>query len=158
MILERLEETHRGLRVLQTPAVKEFLNEHIQEDWMVVDPFSGWDYERTTLSNSPDNNPEIESGSYIGAGVWMDNAIKDYGTGWADAVILNPWHWNQAAYRGSKEKLHKMLKPGGIAVTVGWSSTGFRDVDWRYEMVAGRVVCFGENTHDLIITVERKGR
>src|SRR4051812_14773862 len=103
MILERLEEAHRGLRTLQIHSITEFLNNHIGDDCVVVDPFSGWDYERTSMSNSPEPQCPfelVEAGSHIGAGVWMDQALKDYGTGWADAVILNPWHWNQAAYRG----------------------------------------------------------
>jgi len=146
------------LNVLQLPSVVEILNRHIPEGSTVVDPYSGDDYERTTHSNSPEQPPfDVEAGYHMPPGQYMDMLRVDYGERWADAVVLNPWHWNQAAYRGSKEKLHRLLRPGGVAVVIGWSSSGFQDVDWRYEMVEVGLVCWGAG-NDLIITVERKGK
>ena len=150
-----LETRHRP--ALQAPGVVELMNRYISEGAVVVDPYSGGDYERTTHSNSPEEDSVPSSGWRMPSDEYLDMLFLDHGGLWADAVIFNPRHWGQAGRLAPKAALHRLLKPGGIAVTLGWSSVGFREVDWRYEMLAVRLVCWGRGS-DLIVTVERKGK
>jgi hypothetical protein len=148
-------------RDLQLPSVVELLNRYIPEGAMVIDPYSGDGYERTTFSNSPSSEPfQLPATHHMGATAYMDQLRADYGLGWADAVILNPWGWHLVAYKPGKERLGKLLRVGGVAVTIGYSSCGFREVDWMgYRLEEVLVVCRGVNwVNDCIVVVERKER
>ncbi len=158
-ITHSYEPTLRADADLGLPSVVELLDGWIIPPAIVIDPYSGDSYHGTTFSNSPAQEPfEIPAAFHLGAGAYMEMLEKDFGLGWADAVILSPFGWQYAAYKPGKEKLGKLLRVGGIAVTVGYSSCGFREVDSQgYELLEVLVVNRGaSHLNDCIVTVERK--
>lgn len=62
---------------------------------------------------------------------------------------------NARLYRLAREGLDALLEPGGIAISCGWSSTGFGEAR-GYELLELLLVHHGGAHHDTIVLVERK--
>lgn len=62
---------------------------------------------------------------------------------------------NGRLYKDVKDRLHSLLKPGGIAICCGWNSAGFGSVR-GYEILEILLVAHGGAHNDTIVTVERK--
>lgn len=141
---------------LRMESVCRLLREYIAEGCLCVDPFSG-DSEFGTLTNYPGQEPFARPAQFhSGAMDYLAMLRRQYGKGWADAVILNPPPFDHALYNAAKRELGPLLKPGGIAVTIGWSSGGFGEALPGFEMLELLLVNHGASWNDTIVTVERK--
>lgn len=92
-----------------------------------------WFY--STLHNSPRQVSEVY------AGVGVKTTMKTTQT----AVL----------YSECRARMDALIKPGGMAVSCGWNSTGFGK-KYGYEMQEILLVPCGGAHNDYIVTVERK--
>ncbi len=56
-------------------------------------------------------------------------------------------------YKEARERLDKLLVPGGIAISCGWNTTGFGK---GYDLVEVLIVNHGGAHYDTLVTVQRK--
>jgi len=139
---------------------------------VIIDPFarnSSWG----TITN--DLNPKTEATHHLEATEFLDKLISE-GETEADAVLLDPPYsprqisecykkigrsvsatdtQNARLYKQCKDKLTKLLKPGGIAITFGWNSGGFGKTR-GFKIVEILLVPHGAAHNDTIVTVEIK--
>lgn len=142
--------------------ISELLDRWLTGCTVIVDPFSG-DSLRGTLRNDLRDGME--------ATAWLDSLNVS-----ADAVLFDPPYsprqiseaykrvgldvgmretQNARLYKDVKDRLHKLLKPGGIAICCGWNSAGFGKTR-GYEMLEILLVAHGGAHNDTIVVVERK--
>ena len=62
---------------------------------------------------------------------------------------------NARLYKECKDRMARLLKPGGIAICCGWNSMGF-GLTRGFEMLEVLMVTHGAAHNDTIVTVERK--
>ena len=62
---------------------------------------------------------------------------------------------NARLYKECKDRMARLLKPGGIAICCGWNSMGF-GLTRGFEMLEVLLVTHGAAHNDTIVTVERK--
>ena len=62
---------------------------------------------------------------------------------------------NAVLYRRVKNKLDKLLKSGGIALTFGWNTSGF-GIKRGYEIIEILIVCHGAAHNDTLCMAEKK--
>lgn len=138
---------------------------------VIVDPFAR-DSGRGTVTN--DLNPATKAQFHMLAEEFVANHLAD---GSADVVLFDPPYsprqiaevyqqvgrkcskqdtQNARLYKVVKDGLHRMLKPGGIAICCGWNSMGF-GIGRGYELLEVLIVPHGGAHNDTIVTVERKG-
>jgi hypothetical protein len=60
---------------------------------------------------------------------------------------------NARLYKEARERLDKLLIPGGIAISCGWNTAGFGK---GYDLLEVLIVNHGAAHHDTLVTVERK--
>lgn len=147
------------------PPISELLDRWLVDCVVVVDPFAG-DSLRGTIRNDLRDGQE--------ATVFLDslNGVR------ADAVLFDPPYsprqiseaykrvgldvgmketQNGRLYKSVKDRLDRLLKPGGVAICCGWNSAGFGKVR-GYELREILLVAHGGAHNDTIVTVEVKGR
>lgn len=145
------------------PPISELLDRWLAGRAVVIDPFAG-DSLRGTIRNDLRDGQE--------ATMFLDslNGIR------ADAVLFDPPYsprqiseaykrvglavgmtetQNGRLYKSVKDRLDRLLKPGGIAVCCGWNSAGFGKVR-GYELREILLVAHGGAHNDTIVTVEIK--
>lgn len=146
------------------PPISELLDRWLKDCAVVVDPFAG-DSLRGTIRN------DLRDGMEAVAFLDSLNGCR------ADAVLFDPPYsprqiseaykrvglevgvretQNGRLYRDVKDRLDRILKPGGIAICCGWNSAGFGKVR-RYQLEEILLVAHGGAHNDTIVTVERKG-
>jgi hypothetical protein len=140
------------------------------ESAVIVDPFAR-NSGRGTVTN--DLNPNTQAQFHLLAEAFVMNHVQSQT---ADAVLFDPPYsprqiaecyqqvgrkcstqetQNARLYKTVKDGLHRMLKPGGIAICCGWNSMGF-GLGRGYEMLELLLVPHGAAHNDTIVTVERK--
>lgn len=143
--------------------ISELLDRWLADCGVVVDPFAG-DSLRGTIRN------DLRDGMEATAFLDSLNAIQ------ADAVLFDPpysprqisevykrvgltvgMQETQSArlYKDVKDRLHRLLKPEGIAICCGWNSAGFGKVR-GYEFREILLVAHGGAHNDTIVTVEQR--
>lgn len=137
----------------------------------VVDPFAG-DSRWGTHTN--DLNPDSSAQRHLYATDYAKELVAQGLV--ADAVLFDPPYsprqisevykgiglkvgmretQNGRMYREVKDELHKLLRPGGLAICFGWNSMGFGKTR-GYEMNEILLVPHGGPHNDTIVTVEIK--
>ena len=155
----------------QMKPVGELLGNYIYEDSIVIDPFNKDSY-WSTYSN--DLNPESSATYHMDARDFLDMLIEKNIK--ADIVLLDPPYsprqisecykkiglkvsstdtQNAKLYKECKDKLMKLLKKDGIAITFGWNSNGFGK-NRGFEMQEILLVQHGAAHNDTIVTVEKR--
>jgi hypothetical protein len=135
----------------------------------IVDPFAR-NSKRATLRN--DLNQNTDADYHMTAGEFLIH-LKDHSAG---VVLFDPPYsprqitecyqhigrkvtredtQNGHLYKTIKDELHRILRPGGVAISCGWNSMGF-GLKRGYEMQELLLVPHGGAHNDTIITVERK--
>lgn len=125
----------------QIEPIRQFVDRWIDGAEIVIDPFSG----KTCIGTL---NNDLANGG-IDAIEWCHSLIPQYEAK-ADAVIFDPPYsprqiqecyesvgrkvtmqdtQSGALYREVREPLARLLKPGGIALSFGWKSSGF-GIQW----------------------------
>lgn len=62
---------------------------------------------------------------------------------------------NARLYREVRDAMDRLLRPGGVAISCGWGSSGFgKERGYRLEEIL--LVCHGAAHNDTIVTVESK--
>jgi len=147
--------------------------ETLPEESVIIDPFSK-DSDYASLSN--DLDPDTQADFHLHAIEFLDLMIEEYGENVADMVLLDPPYsprqisecykgigrkvtstdtQNARLYKECKDRLKKLLAPGGIAITFGWNSGGFGKKR-KFQMLEILMVYHGAAHNDTIVTVERK--
>lgn len=119
------------------PPVRAFLGRWLDGCGMIIDPFCGRSIIGTLRNDLADGG--------VDAGDWCKSLLEDW-SGMADAVIFDPPYsptqvkrsyagiglkpkkrdtQTGRLYRDVRSSLRALLKPGGVALSFGWSSTGF---------------------------------
>lgn len=139
----------------------------------VVDPFA----RNSTWGNwTNDLNPATHAKYHLKAEQFTKQMLNEKGFAFADAVLMDPPYsarqlsecYQAIGLHASMEDtqtirilmavrhdLAAMLKPGGIALSFGWNTTGFGP-GLGFEIEEIMLVCHGGNHNDTIVTVERK--
>jgi hypothetical protein len=136
---------------------------------ITVDPFSRNSH---VASLRNDVDPSSDAEYHMDAVEFCDKLIADGVV--ADVVLLDPPYsprqmseayknagrkvgmsetQNAKLYKEVKDRLTKILKPGGIAICCGWNSLGFGVVR-GFEMLEILLVPHGGAHNDTIVTVE----
>lgn len=145
------------------PPISKLLDRWLTGRETVIDPFAG-DSLRGTIRNDLRNGME--------ATAFLDSLSRLQ----VDAVLFDPPYsprqiseayksiglavgmketQNGRLYKDVKDRLHRLLKPGGIAICCGWNSAGFGKVR-GYEFREILLVAHGGAHNDTIITVEQR--
>ena len=151
--------------------IASLLGRYINDVKVVVDPFARFS-QWGTLRN--DLNPDTGAEYHMAAEGFVVHLDK-IGT-IADAVLFDPPYsprqisecyqkvglpvttettQNARLYKTVKDGLHKILKPGGMAICCGWNSMGF-GLKRGYQMKEILMVAHGAAHNDTIVTVEEK--
>ncbi len=146
--------------------IRELLERHLTQGMVSADPFAG-DSKVATKRN--DLNLATTAESCVDAEVFA--LLLDRSS--LDAVLFDPpysprqiaevysgigrsWNGRNATfYRKVRDALDRALRPGGIAISFGWNSSGFGKTR-GYERIETLIVCHGGAHNDTIVTVERK--
>ena len=150
------------------PPVERLLDKWLDGQEVIVDPFAGQSA-RGTITNDLSLNSPAQSHMLADGFVEQFDVI-------ADAVLFDPPYsprqisecyqqvgmpcgkestQSAALYKRVKDGLHKILRPGGIAICCGWNSVGF-GITRGYELLEVLLVTHGAAHNDTIVTVERK--
>lgn len=145
----------------QIPPIEEFVKRWVRDCKIIVDPFCG-------ASEIATHRNDIRL-SYLDSAIWCDSLSIV-----ADAVIFDPPYsprqikesyssvglkctirdtQNGALYKKVKGSLANLLKPGGIALSFGWQSSGFGKA-WATEEIM--LVQHGGAHNDTICVAQRK--
>ena len=152
------------------PPIAEFLDRWLAGG-VIVDPFAG---ETTPATHTNDLNPERPAQYHLEAGEFC-SVMAAKGVV-ADAVLFDPPYsprqmsevyksvglgggmastQNARLYKEVRDGLDLLLKPGGLAFSFGWNSSGFGK-GRGYEMLEILLVAHGGAHNDTICVVERK--
>jgi hypothetical protein len=151
--------------------VTEFLQRWLAGKAIIVDPFSGnstWG----TITN--DLNPDSTAQHHLLATDFLDTLIA--GGLQADAVLFDPPYsprqiseayksvglkvgmeetQNSRLYKNVRDRLDKLLKVNGVALSFGWNSSGFGKTR-GYAMDELLLLCHGGAHNDTICLAETK--
>lgn len=137
----RLEWAMPNRWTFQIAPIAEFLDRHLADCNVIIDPFAG-ETQRGTLNN------DLGRGG-IDAAEWCESLIPEWEAK-ADAVLFDPPYsprqisecyksigrrattedtQNAALYAAVRTPLARLLRPGGIALSFGWQSSGF-GIEW----------------------------
>lgn len=121
----------------QIPQIRDFLDSHLAGREIIVDPFSG-ETSRGTINN------DLARGGKPAA-EFLQSLVESRGEAFADAVLFDPPYsprqitecyqsiglkattedtQNARLFSRSRKLLFDILKPGGIALSFGWQSSG----------------------------------
>jgi len=152
-------------------SISNLLKKYIKSDMIVIDPFAR-DTKWGTITNDLDEN--TKSKYHMEASDFLDMLIKKNTL--ADVVILDPPYsprqisecyksigkkvtgkdtQNSRLYKQCKDRMTKILKKGGLAITCGWNSSGFGKTR-GFNIIEILLVPHGAAHNDTIITVEIK--
>lgn len=142
----------------------------------VLDPFAR-DSRYATKGFSNDLNPNTLADNHLEATEFLDGLVKDpkYHNYFSVVILDCAYSPRQimecyqgigrkvtqkdtqiaTLYKECKDRMHQLLKPGGIAICFGWNSGGF-GITRGYEMIEILLVPHGSMHFDTIVTVERK--
>lgn len=145
--------------------IKEFIDRWIKSSDIIVDPFCGMSA-RATYCNDIAAPKGIDAEDFCN--MLLSASIK------ADAVFFDPPYsprqiaecyrsiekevrqqdtQNAALYKRVRAPLAELLKPGGIALSFGWQSSGFGK-EWKTEEIL--LIQHGGAHNDTICVAQRK--
>jgi hypothetical protein len=148
----------------QIPCVASFVYRHLPRQGVIVDPFCG--------KSSVATHGNDLSLSGVDSREWLDGLIVSGLV--ADAVVFDPPYsprqiaecykeagrtvtgkdtQNAVLYSEIRSRLDRMLKPGGVALSFGWSSSGFGK---RYQTNEILLVQHGGAHNDTICVAQTK--
>jgi hypothetical protein len=151
----------------QIPPIKALLQKYISPDSVVVDPFCG-DSTVAVFRNDLKRKHGKRANDYLDLLIW-DKVV-------ADVVLLDPPYsprqikecyesvglevsqtdtQNARLYSEARERLDKLLKHQGIAISCGWNTTGFGK-KYGYEPLEILIVNHGGAHNDTLVKVEYK--
>jgi len=156
------------------PSVSKLLDRRLDGHKLVIDPFA-----RNSLraAHTNDLDPSTKARHHVLAENYLEELILRGGI-LADAVLFDPPYsprqisecyksvglkvgmketQNASLYKSAKDRLDKLLPPGGVAICCGWNSMGF-GLKRGYEMREILLVSHGGAHNDTIVTVEVKKR
>lgn len=153
--------------------IADLLNRWLMECEVIVDPFAR-DAKFATHTN--DLSPEFDVDHHMDAVEYLQMLLDDGMESQFDAALLDPPYsprqmseaykgvgmkvgregtQNARLYKACKDRMTKLLKQGGVAITCGWNSGGFgKTRGFRMEEVL-LVPCGGAH-NDYIVTAEIK--
>lgn len=154
------------------PAVRELLTRWLAGAKVIVDPFArNSKYGSLTNDLDPDTSAQYHLKAEEFCQAMVERAVV------ADAVLFDPPYsprqisdaykgvglavtmqdtQNAVLYRNVRMLLNKLLRPGGVAVSFGWSSAGFGIDGFILREVL--LCCHGAARNDTIVVVEEKLR
>jgi hypothetical protein len=149
--------------------IADLLARYIKDTDVVIDPFAR-DAKIGTWTN--DLNPDTKAQYHLTAedfctmlarkGVVADVVLNDppYSTRqikecYEGIGLRMSQRETQVQFAPVKDGLNRLLRPGGIAISFGWNSTGFGKCR-GYERIETMLVCHGSSHYDTIVVVERK--
>jgi len=151
--------------------IKELLGRYIKSNMSVIDPFSR-NSKFGTITN--DLNPKTCATYHMDAIEFLEMLVKKETK--ADLVLYDPPYsprqisecykelgltvsmqdtQNARLNKSCKDKIQKLLKVGGIAISCAWNSSGIGKTR-GFEIVEILMVAHGASHNDTIITVEKK--
>lgn len=152
------------------PAVRELLTRWLAGCEIIVDPFArNSKYGTITNDLDPGTSAQFHLKAEEFCQLMVEKAVM------ANAVLFDPPYsprqiseaykgvglavtmqdtQNAVLYRNVRMLLNKLLRPGGIAVSFGWSSAGF-GID-GYTLMEVLLCCHGAGRNDTIVVVEHK--
>lgn len=151
--------------------IKGLLLKTLKKQKSIIDPFAR-DSKFAHFTN--DLNPKTSAQYHLHAEDFCDLMIEMKIT--ADAIIFDPPYSPRqvqeiyqsigkkvtmkdtqtgSLYKNVKDKLNKILIPGGIVICCGWSSCGF-GINRGFDLKEILLVCHGGAHNDTIITIEEK--
>lgn len=145
------------------PPISELLDRWLTGREIVIDPFAGDSLRGTIRNDLRDGHEAIQfldslNGTRADAVLFdppysprqISEAYKSVGL----AVGMKETQ-NGRLYKDVKDRLHRLLKPNGIAICCGWNSAGFGKVrGYQFEEIL--LVAHGGAHNDTIVTVERR--
>lgn len=145
------------------PKVQEILSQFDFKKGKWCDPFAG---NNSPASHTNDIDHETKAKMHLEAAAYL---IKQKDKTFDGVFFDPPYSISQAVQYGSKifgnmkywshikDELGRILKPKGIAVCFGWSSTGLGK-SRGFEMEQIYLINHGGSKNDTIVTVEKKLR
>lgn len=150
--------------------IREFVERWLGGAEVVVDPFAR-NCRYGTIRN--DLNPDTEAEYHMDAVAFCDLMVADGVR--ADAVLFDPPYsprqmsevyqrvgisgmestQNARLYKAVRDRLDQVLKPGGIALSFGWNSSGFGK-GRGYTLLEQLNVCHGGAHNDTICLAEAR--
>jgi len=148
------------------PPIRRMLSARIRPGMQVVDPFARNSTWGTTTN---DLNPDTDAHHHLPAEVFLaklgarayDVALFDppYSPRQMTECYSKVGHPNNGRnaklYSAVRAELDRVLRPGGLAFSFGWNSSGFGK-KYGYERLETLLVCHGGAHNDTICVVERK--
>jgi hypothetical protein len=149
--------------------IAELLRRHIKDKDVVIDPFAR---DATLGTYTNDLNPVTKAQYHLPADEFCDLLLQQGVV--ADVGLFDPPYSTrqikecydgiglrlsqretQVQFAPVKDRLARLLRPGGIAISFGWNSTGFGKCR-GFERLETMLVCHGSGHYDTIVCVDRK--
>jgi hypothetical protein len=146
------------------PPIGEFVSRHIEGRNVIVDPFAG----KSTIGTHRNDISQTK----VHSSEWLDGLIEQQVR--ADAVLFDPPYsprqisecykeaglacgmkdtQNSVLYADIRKRLDALLRPGGVALSFGWQSSGFGK---HYVTTEILLVQHGGAHNDTICVAQRK--
>lgn len=153
------------------PPIRALLKWRLRDCRVIIDPFAR-NSRFGTITN--DLNPEMSASFHLDAVEFTKGLVKQGVI--ADAVLFDPPYSPRQimeCYQGVgravtmrdtqrgpmfnevKDHLHRILRPGGLAISCAWNSNGFSN-HHGYQIEEILLVWHGGEHNDTIVTVEHK--
>jgi len=147
--------------------IKKYINKYSPK--IIIDPFAN-NCKYGTITN--DLNPEFDTNYNLDALAFLNlfssdyadmilydppysitqasQMYKNYGKEKLDINVSNMKYWSEC-----KNRMGKIIKPGGIIISCGWSSNGL-GITRGFEILEILLVCHGASRYDTIVVTEKK--
>jgi hypothetical protein len=173
MMIIRREWAMPNSCTFQVGPIRALLAKYVLPGQKVVDPFAR-DASMTEFSN--DINPETSAAYHMDAVEFLDAMVHEGHGASFDVALLDPPYsprqmseayqsagltpgmtgtQNARLYSECRRRLWPLLKPGGLALSFGWNSSGFGK-KYQADVLEILMVCHGGAHNDTICVVERK--
>jgi hypothetical protein len=150
--------------------IKELLSRYVGDGKGWDDPYAGW-LSPAEITN--DMNPDRNAKYCLDAVDFAKELIKISNE--LNGVLFDPpysyrqvsEHYKQAGRKATAldtssnfynrviDPMAKLIRPGGLAISFGWNTTGFRKKN-GFEPIEILIVCHGGHHNDTLVTVDRK--
>ena len=148
--------------------IHELLKKYVNQEKIWIDPFAG---KNSPATFTNDLNPECDTTHHIDA----RDFIKSFSDSYADGILYDPPYsprqlkecyqsigmtltsddTKSSFWSFIKDEISRVIKPGGIVMSFGWSSNGI-GITRGFEILEILLVPHGGMHNDTIIVVEKK--
>ncbi len=171
-ILFRREWAMPSADTFDIPCIAGFVQKYLLKSKMSIDPFAR---NKRWATYTNDLNPDTAATVHMDAREFISDLCNRGVV--ADLVFCDPPYSqvqvsrayanigklykpfgddnNAVLYRETRDGLHRLLQPGGIALSFGWNSSGFGEKR-GYEILEILLVCHGGAHNDTICVAERR--